>query len=107
MRLKTGRSFIYLFYFCNCRDVLTIGKRLARERDEMCRELRRLHESTLELHDKMIMEMQTTTTKRGGGIVDPRSNIVQQDRNQDNILQACNALHERWQQNSSHELLYL
>ena len=100
MRLKTGRSFIYLFYFCNCRDVLTIGKRLARERDEMCRELRRLHESTLELHDKMIMEMQTTTTKRGGGIVDPRSNIVQQDRNQDNILQACNALHERWQQNS-------
>ena len=99
MRLKTGRSFIYLFYFCNCRDVLTIGKRLARERDEMCRELRRLHESTLELHDKMIMEMQTTTTKRG---IDPRNmqQHQQQDRNQDNILQACNALHERWQQNS-------
>ena len=89
----------FIIYFCNFRDVLTIGKRLARERDEMCRELRRLHESTLELHDKMIMEMQTTTiTKRR---IDPGSNPRgEQDRNQDNILQACNALHEKWQQNS-------
>ena len=69
---------------------MTIGKRLARERDEMCREIRRLHESTLELHDKMILEMQTTTAVRNG----------KQERNQDSILQACNALHERWQQNS-------
>ena len=58
------------------RDVLTIGKRLARERDEMCRELRRLHESTLELHDKMIMEV----------------------GHNDHIVQACHSLHERWQQ---------
>ena len=33
----------FIYYICNCRDVLTIGKRLARERDEMCREIRRLH----------------------------------------------------------------
>lgn len=71
---------------------MTIGKRLARERDEMCREIRRLHESTLELHDKMILEMQTTT---GMGARNGK-----QERNQDSILQACNTLHERWQQNS-------
>ena len=60
-----------------CREVLTIGKRLAREREEMCRELRRLHEFSLELHDKMIMA----------------------DARQD-ILQASNALQEKWQLNS-------
>ena len=73
--------FIYLFYF---RDVLTIAKRLAREREEMCRELRRLHESTLELHDKMITEMQ----------------LQNSGRKNSEILQSCNALHEKWHQNS-------
>ena len=37
---------------------MSIGKKLAKERDEMCRELRRLHETTMELHDNMIMELQ-------------------------------------------------
>ena len=74
---------------------MTIGKRLAKERDEMCRELRRLHESTLELHDKMIMEMQVGHKTK---------------TNNDHIIQACNSLHERWQHqarqwygNSEHE----
>ena len=40
------------------RDVMSIAKKLAKERDEMCRELRRLHDSTIELHDNMIMELQ-------------------------------------------------
>jgi hypothetical protein len=63
------------------REVLNTGKRLARERDEMCRELRRLHESTLELHDKMIMEIQ----------------VFKRNEDNDDIISACNALHEKWQ----------
>ena len=41
-----------------CRDVLALGNRLTKERDEMCKELKRLHESSMELHDNMIMEIQ-------------------------------------------------
>ena len=37
---------------------MSIAKKLAKERDEMCRELKRLHDSTMELHDNMIMELQ-------------------------------------------------
>ena len=45
--------------FCSfSRDVLALGNRLTKERDEMCKELRRLHESSMELHDNMIMEIQ-------------------------------------------------
>ena len=63
---------------------MTIGKRLAKERDEMCRELRRLHESTLELHDKMILEIQALS----------KHNVANP------VIQACNALHEKWQNHS-------
>ena len=38
--------------------MLSVSKKLTKEREEMCRELGRLHESMIELHDKMIMEMQ-------------------------------------------------
>ena len=65
---------------------MTIGKRLAKERDEMCRELRRLHESTLELHDKMILEIQALNKHN------KNNNIP--------VIQACNALHEKWQNHS-------
>lgn len=37
---------------------MSIAKKLAKERDEMCRELKRLHDSTMELHDNLIMELQ-------------------------------------------------
>ena len=40
------------------RDVLNVSKKLAKEREEMCRDLSRLHESMIELHDKMIMQIQ-------------------------------------------------
>ena len=42
----------------NFKDVLSVSKKLAKEREEMCRDLSRLHESMIELHDKMIMEIQ-------------------------------------------------
>ena len=64
---------------------MTIAKRLARERDEMCRELRRLHESTLELHDKIILDVQ------------PSANGVHKNHD---LIQACNSLHERWHQHN-------
>lgn len=73
---------------------MTIGKRLAREREEMCRELRRLHESTLELHDKMMLEMQQLASSTR---LLPSASLA--CKNQD-ILQACNALHEKWQHHS-------
>ena len=38
--------------------MLSVSKKLAKEREEMCRDLSRLHESMIELHDQMIMEMQ-------------------------------------------------
>ena len=41
---------------------MNLSKRLAKERDEMGRELRRLHENTLDLHDKMIMQIQVLKT---------------------------------------------
>ena len=50
----------------------------------MCRELRRLHESTLELHDKMILEIQALS----------KHNVANP------VIQACNALHEKWQNHS-------
>jgi hypothetical protein len=40
---------------------LTVGKRLSKERDEMSRELGKLQESVMELHDKLIMEIQVLT----------------------------------------------
>ena len=52
-------NFNFIFNtFLIFRDVMSIGKKLAKERDEMCRELRRLHDATMELHDNMIMELQ-------------------------------------------------
>ena len=40
------------------RELLNVGKRLSKERDEMSRELGKLQESVMELHDKLIMEIQ-------------------------------------------------
>ena len=55
-REMKGHLLPNLFFFC--RDVLALGNRLTKERDEMCKELKRLHESSMELHDNMIMEIQ-------------------------------------------------
>ena len=54
-REMKGHLLPNLFF---CRDVLALGNRLTKERDEMCKELKRLHESSMELHDNMIMEIQ-------------------------------------------------
>ena len=51
------------------RDVLTVSKRLAKEREEMCRELGRLHDNMIELHDNMILEMQVTILYKHGSIM--------------------------------------
>ena len=55
----------------NHRDVLNVSKKLAKEREEMCRDLSRLHESMIELHDKMILQIQilaqeNNTLKKNG-----------------------------------------
>lgn len=44
---------------CYCRDVLVIGKRLAKERDEMCRQLGRLYEDVTSLHQALLFELRT------------------------------------------------
>ena len=64
LQLKILHLLNYVLFLANIyslnvsRDVMSIAKKLAKERDEMCRELRRLHDSTIELHDNMIMELQ-------------------------------------------------
>ena len=63
---------------------MNLSKRLAKEREEMGRELRRLHENTLDLHDKMIMQIQ----------------VLKTDDKPMEIIEACNHLHEKWQQHS-------
>jgi hypothetical protein len=44
--------------FLPYRDLISVGKRLSKEREEMSRELGKLQESVMELHDKLIMEIQ-------------------------------------------------
>ena len=41
--------------------MLLVAKKLSKERDEMCRELGRLYESMMELHNNMTMEIQVLT----------------------------------------------
>lgn len=41
------------------RDVLVIGKRFAKERDEMCRQLSRLYEDVTSLHQALLFELRT------------------------------------------------
>lgn len=41
------------------RDVLVIGKRFAKERDEMCRQLGRLYEDVVQLHQALLFDMRT------------------------------------------------
>ena len=48
--------FVFTSFFI--RELMSVGKRLAKERDEMSRELGKLQESVMELHDKLIMEIQ-------------------------------------------------
>lgn len=83
------------------KEVLNVGKRLAKERDEMCRELKKLHDSTMELHDKMIMEIQVlrqeNNSLRRNGFKQEKDNM-----NNSTTIDACTALHERWQQHSKH-----
>ena len=53
------------------RDILSVSKKLTQEREDMCRDLSRLHESMIELHDKMIMEMQVLSqeaSRRAGAV---------------------------------------
>ena len=40
------------------RDVVSLAKKLSKERNDLCRELGRLYDSMLELHNNMTMEIQ-------------------------------------------------
>ena len=57
---------------------MSVSKKLAKEREDMCRDLSKLHESMIELHDKMIMEIQilaqenTSLRKNGVNMEDNR-----------------------------------
>ena len=46
-----------------------MSKRLAKEREEMCRELGRLHDNMIELHDNMILEMQVCILFQHGSML--------------------------------------
>merc|ERR1719150_2823758 len=78
----------------NFKDVVSVSKKLAKEREEMCRDLSRLHESMIELHDKMILQIQIlaqeNSSLKKNGVKDSSVNIA------DSIAE-CDDLHERWQ----------
>jgi hypothetical protein len=42
----------------NCRDVLGTARKLSKERDDIFREVGRLYDAMLELHNNMTMEIQ-------------------------------------------------
>ena len=92
------------------REVLSTAKRLAKERDEMCRELGRLYEAMLELHNNMTMEIQVLRANKGKGKKEGSSESSEEkekkegeeeegeeDEESSNIA-ACTTLHQRWQQ---------
>ncbi|TRY68412.1 hypothetical protein TCAL_04100 [Tigriopus californicus] len=80
------------------RDVLSISKKLAKERDEMCRELGRMYDSMMELHNNMTMEIQVLHQENGSLRKNGTHKNSDSELNSNNI-EACTALHERWQQN--------
>jgi hypothetical protein len=45
--------------------VLSVSKKLAKEREEMCRELGRLYDAMMELHNNMTMEIQVLANENG------------------------------------------
>jgi len=82
----------------NFKDVLSVSKKLANEREEMCKELSKLHESMIELHDKMIMEMQVMAQENASL---RKNGITKEDNTSDKLestIEMCDKLHEKWQQ---------
>ena len=66
-----------------------MSKKLAKEREEMCKELSKLHESMIELHDKMIMEMQVMAQENAS----LRKNGINKEDNRYDRYNSCEILH--------------
>ncbi len=64
------------------KDLIFIAKRLAKERDELCRDLGRLYDATMELHNNMTMEIQV---------------LKKADDEESPSIAQCTTLHEKWQ----------
>ncbi|XP_057375372.1 uncharacterized protein LOC130696297 [Daphnia carinata] len=82
------------------RDVLVIGKRFAKERDEMCRQLGRLYEDVTSLHQALLFELRTLHRDLAGvrdRVSSSRKAGEIADRNLDESVAVVEALHDKWQ----------
>ncbi|XP_045611245.1 uncharacterized protein [Procambarus clarkii] len=83
----------------NFKEVLSVARRLVKEREEVVRELSRLHEHMVEAHDNIIMALQVLAEENNS--LRDRVNGVRQSthaREQvESVIEYVNGLHERWQ----------
>ncbi|XP_071523053.1 uncharacterized protein [Panulirus ornatus] len=83
----------------NFKEVLSVARRLVKEREEVVRELSRLHDHMVEAHDNIIMALQVLAEENNS--LRDRVNGVRQSthaREQvESVIEYVNGLHERWQ----------
>ncbi|KAG7160098.1 Synphilin-1-like [Homarus americanus] len=83
----------------NFKEVLSVARRLVKEREEVVRELSRLHDHMVEAHDNNIMALQVLAEENNS--LRDRVNGVRQSthaREQvESVIEYVNGLHERWQ----------
>ena len=79
------------------REVLSVSRKLLREREDMCKDLSRLHESTLELHDRLLGQLQQLSAENRQlrrRLQEPADEPPDQ---LDEASELANTLHVRWQ----------
>ncbi|XP_043201330.1 uncharacterized protein LOC122370120 isoform X2 [Amphibalanus amphitrite] len=84
-------------YKNNFREVLSVSRKLLREREDMCKDLSRLHESTLELHDRLLGQLQQLSAENRQlrrRLQEPADEPADQ---LDESAELANTLHVRWQ----------
>ncbi|XP_064089445.1 uncharacterized protein LOC135203590 [Macrobrachium nipponense] len=83
----------------NFKEVMSVARRLVKEREEVMRELSRLHDHMVEAHDNIIMALQVLAEENNS--LRDRLNGVRHSthtREQvDSVIGYVNGLHERWQ----------
>ncbi|CAG0894492.1 unnamed protein product, partial [Darwinula stevensoni] len=76
-----------------CREMITIGKRLEGEREELVQQLQQLRQHVMDLHERMIVEIQLLLreNQRLGGTPQHSQEELQ------SLVEACADLHRDWE----------
>ncbi|CAL4060334.1 unnamed protein product, partial [Meganyctiphanes norvegica] len=82
----------------NFKEVLSVARRLVKEREEVVRELSRLHDHMVEAHDNIIMALQVLAEENN--LLRDRVNGVRQSQHAreqvETVIGYVTGLHERW-----------